>query len=116
MHKKCVSQYGVLVRDNIPSTTQEWKKTNMEGVSYVDTRSKNTLFRKLLVNFTLPEPTQDEPENDRPDPKDPELNIVQRRVKKWPLSKMETQFNKYKKKLDNMFVKKKKDSGFHWTL
>jgi hypothetical protein len=56
MHKKCVSQYGVLVRDNIPSTTQEWKKTNMEGVSYVDTRSKNTLFRKLLVNFTLPEP------------------------------------------------------------
>jgi hypothetical protein len=58
--RKFVSQCGVLVRDNIPITTQEWKKTKMEGVSYVDTRSKNTLFRKLLVNFTLPEPDKDD--------------------------------------------------------
>ena len=74
--RKFVSQCGVLVRDNIPITTQEWKKTKTEGVTYVDTRSKITLFRKLLVNFTLPEPTQGERENDRPDPEDPELNIV----------------------------------------
>ena len=111
--KKFVSQCGVIVRNTIPITTQEWKKpTNAEGVTYVDTRSKITLFRKLLVNFTLPKPTQDERENDRPDPEDPELNIVHRRVKKQALLKMATQFNSYKKKLDNMFVKQKKTPDF----
>ena len=76
--RKFVSQCGVLVRDTIPITTQEWKKpANAEGVTYVDTRSKIMLFTKLLVNFTLPEPTEAERENDRPDPEDPELNIVQ---------------------------------------
>ena len=105
--RKFLSQCGVLVRDTIPITTQEWKKPAKgdEGVTYVDTRSKIMLFRKLLVNFTLPEPTEAERENDRPDPEDPELNIVQRRVKKWVLKKMAVQFNGYKKKLDNMFVK-----------
>ncbi len=113
--KKFVSQCGVIVRDTIPITTQEWKKPAKgdEGVTYVDTRSKNLMFRKLLVNFILPEPTDSECENDRPDPEDPELIIVQRRVKKWALKKMAVQFNGYKKKLDNLFVKEKKTPDFN---
>ncbi|KAK1645650.1 hypothetical protein QYE76_063455 [Lolium multiflorum] len=71
------------------------------------------MFRKLLVNFILPEPTDSECENDRPDPEDPELNIIQRRVKKWALKKMAVQFNGYKKKLDNLFVKEKKTPDFN---
>ena len=110
--RKFVSQCGVLVRDSIPITTQEWKKTKTEGVTYVDKRSKITLFRKLLVNFTLPEPDEDDRNNDRLDPEDPELTIVQRRVKKWALSKMATQFNNYKKKLDRDFVQKEKTPVF----
>ncbi|KAK1653478.1 hypothetical protein QYE76_071283 [Lolium multiflorum] len=52
-------------------------------------------------------------ENNRPDPEDPELNSIQRRVKKWALKKMAMQFNDYKKKLDNFFVKKKKTPDFN---
>ncbi|KAK1646115.1 hypothetical protein QYE76_063920 [Lolium multiflorum] len=51
-------------------------------------------------------------ENDRPDPEDPELNSVRRRVKKWSLKKMAVQFNDYKKKLDSFFVKKGKTPDF----
>ncbi|KAK1697932.1 hypothetical protein QYE76_014629 [Lolium multiflorum] len=51
-------------------------------------------------------------DNKRPDPEDPELNSIQRRVKKWALKKMATQFNDYKKKLDNSFIKKKKTPDF----
>ncbi|KAK1603779.1 hypothetical protein QYE76_027452 [Lolium multiflorum] len=68
--------------------------------------------RKLLVNFIFPEPTDSDSENDRPDPEDPELNSVQRRVKKWALKKMAVQFNDYKKKLDSFFVKKGKTPDF----
>jgi hypothetical protein len=112
--KKFVSQCGVIVRDTIPITTQEWKKPAKadEGVTYVDTRSKNLMFRKLMVNFTFPEPADSDSDNKRPDPEDPELNSIQRRVKKWALKKMATQFNDYKKKLDNSFIKKKKTPDF----
>ncbi|KAK1677171.1 hypothetical protein QYE76_038019 [Lolium multiflorum] len=70
-------------------------------------------YMKLLVNFILPEPTEAERENDRPDPEDPELNIVQRRVERWALKKMATQFNSYKKKLDKDFVQQKKTPDFN---
>ncbi|KAK1629315.1 hypothetical protein QYE76_003630 [Lolium multiflorum] len=112
--KKFVSQCGVVVRDTVPITTQEWKKPvkGGEGVTYVDTRLKSVMFRKLLINFIFPEPTDSDSENDRPDPEDPELNSVQRRVKKWALKKMAVQFNDYKKKLDSFFVKKGKTPDF----
>jgi hypothetical protein len=71
------------------------------------------MFRKLMVNFTFPEPADSDSDNKRPDPEDPELNSIQRRVKKWALKKMATQFNDYKKKLDNSFVKKKKTPDFN---
>jgi hypothetical protein len=38
-----VRQCGVLVRDNIPFTIQEWKKTKTEVVSFVEKRFKNML-------------------------------------------------------------------------
>jgi hypothetical protein len=44
---------NMLVRDNIPITIREWKKTKMEPVSYVHKRFKNMLWKKLMVNFTL---------------------------------------------------------------
>jgi hypothetical protein len=45
------------------------------------------LWKKLMVNFTLPMPEVD------PNEEDPNLNIIERKVKKWTLSKMATQFN-----------------------
>ncbi|KAK1642686.1 hypothetical protein QYE76_060491 [Lolium multiflorum] len=75
-------------------------------------REKLTTSRKLMVNFTFPEPADSDSDNKRPDPEDPELNSIQRRVKKWALKKMATQFNDYKKKLDNSFIKKKKTPDF----
>jgi hypothetical protein len=51
---KFTRQCRVLVRDNIPITLQEWKKTKTEPVSYVRKRLKNILWKKLMVNFTLP--------------------------------------------------------------
>jgi hypothetical protein len=47
-------QCGVIVRDNVPITTQEWHKPKQDGVSYVDDRTKEMLWTKLMVNFTLP--------------------------------------------------------------
>jgi hypothetical protein len=44
----------VLVRDNIPITIREWKKIKTEPVNYVRKRLKNMLWKKLMVNFTLP--------------------------------------------------------------
>jgi hypothetical protein len=51
---KFTRQCRVLVRDNIPITLQECKKTKTEPVSYVRKRLKNILWKKLMVNFTLP--------------------------------------------------------------
>jgi hypothetical protein len=51
---KFTRQCRVLVRDNIPITIREWKKTKMEPVSYVRKKLKNMLWKKLMVNFTLP--------------------------------------------------------------
>jgi hypothetical protein len=51
---KFTRQYRVLVRDNIPITIQEWKKTKTEPISYVRKILKNMLWKKLMANFTLP--------------------------------------------------------------
>jgi hypothetical protein len=95
---KFTRQCRVLVRDNIPITIREWKKTNTEPISYVRKRLKNMLWKKLMVSFTLPEVLEvdqnevDQNEEDSDDD-DPHLNIIERKVKKWTLSKMALQFN-----------------------
>jgi hypothetical protein len=62
--KKIVRQCGVIVGDNIPITIQEWKETKTEPVSFVKKRFKNILWKKLMVNFTLPAPEVDPNEVD----------------------------------------------------
>jgi hypothetical protein len=42
---KFVIQCGVLIRDNIPITIREWKKTKTEPVSFVEKRFKNMLWK-----------------------------------------------------------------------
>ena len=89
---KFIRQCGVLVWDNIPITIREWKKTKTEPVKYVRNRLKNILWKKLMVNFTLPEaPEVDRTEVDRneedsneedSDDDDHHLNIIERKVKK----------------------------------
>jgi hypothetical protein len=68
---KFTRQCGVLVRNNIPITLREWKKTKTEPVKYVHKRLKNILWKKLMINFTLPEaPEVDRNEVD-PNEEDP---------------------------------------------
>ena len=51
---KFVHQCGVVVRDNVAISVQEWNKPKkLEGVSYVDNRSKDLLWDKLIAHFTL---------------------------------------------------------------
>jgi hypothetical protein len=53
---KFVNQCGVIVRDTIPITIQEWnepKKPHV-GASFVDKRFKKDLWKKLMANFILP--------------------------------------------------------------
>ena len=53
---KFVSQCGVLARDNIPITVQEWNepKKNRPGVIFLSDRAKGDLWNKLMTNFNLP--------------------------------------------------------------
>ena len=46
--KAFVSQCGVIVRDNIPITIREWNKPKVDGVTYVDDRSKEMLWNTLM--------------------------------------------------------------------
>ena len=51
-----VAQCGVLVRDKIPISIQQWLKPAKEDpeVSYVNDLQKNDLWTELKSNFTLP--------------------------------------------------------------
>ena len=57
-----VAQCGVLVRDKIPISIQQWFKPATEDpkVSYVNDMQKNDLWTELNSNFTLP--LEDDPE------------------------------------------------------
>ena len=84
-----VRQCGVIVRENIPINIQEWNKLKKdESASFVSNRLKEFLWTKLISFFTLPV-----------------LKIVSETekqnatVKKFALSKMMTQFNKFKNNL-----------------
>lgn len=55
---KFVHQCGVVVRDNVPISIQEWNEPkNLEGAmkpSWVSVRTKDVLWAKLIAKFTLP--------------------------------------------------------------
>jgi len=113
--QKFVKQCGVLVKDHIPITVQEWHKPNgdaAEGITYVGDVAKATLFKKVMVNFTLPTPEVDENEED------PTLILEQKKlalveeVKAFTLRKMAQQFTNWKKRLHLEFIKKDKTPDF----
>jgi hypothetical protein len=96
-----VNQCGVIVRDSIPISTREWNKPKVDGVSYVDQRSKDLLWDTLLSHFNLP-----------PDLTESKLS----KVKEWALKKMATQFQTFKKRLYNEYIKKKRTPTFTGPL
>jgi hypothetical protein len=93
-----------------------------ETVNYVQKRLKNMLWKKIMVNFTLPaapevdrnevDPNEEDPNEEDSDDVDRHLNIIERKVKKWNLSKMALQFNNWKKRLHKEFVDKEKTPVF----
>ena len=109
---KFIKQCRVVVREYVPITFQEWNKTNRPGGSFVGPVGKDNLWKRLKVNFILPEP---EVESDVEDPEQ-ELeirkNIIEEKVKKFALMKMAQQFCNWKKRLYNEFVKKDKTPDF----
>ena len=55
---KFVHQCGVVVRDNVPISIQEWNEPKkLEGdmkPDWVSVRTKDVLWAKLIAKFTLP--------------------------------------------------------------
>ena len=84
-----VAQCGVIVRDNVPINIQEWNKLKKdESASFVSDRLKEFLWTKLLSFFTLPVLETAS-----------EIEKLKAKVKKFALSKMAQQFNKFKNNL-----------------
>jgi hypothetical protein len=101
---KYVSQCGAIVRDNVPISYREWKvKENNPHV--VPDSVKILLWDEILKHFTLTEGV--------------ELAIM----KRWTLTKMATQFQKFKQQLDKDYIKKNRTLNWieypklkeHWT-
>jgi hypothetical protein len=100
-----IRQAGVLVRENLLITTQEWNKTKTSGESYVSQVEKETLWNKLMVNFTLPVGADEE-----------ERIAIEKRVRAWTFKRMATQFKDYKKRLNLVYVQKDKTPVFTGAL
>ena len=96
-----VAQCGVLVRDKIPISIQQWFKPATEDpeVSYVNDMQKNDLWTELKSNFTLP------PEDD------PEKPVIEPLIKSFALRKMADLFRNWKKDL-NRYVEKNETPEF----
>ena len=112
---KFVNQCGVIVRDTIPITVQEWNKPKKAdaGVSYVEDRSKEDLWNKLLANFNLPPDYNEFDADGNPIPGGRERRL---RVKEFALRKMAEAFRNYKKYLNAKYVVKKKTPVFEGLL
>ena len=102
---KFVHQCGVIVRDNVPISVQEWQKPKVEGVSYVDNRLKGVLWNKLIARFTLPVLGSEQ-----------QTKAMTEKVKHFALKKMAEHFNNYKNRLYRAYVKNKKAPDFTGTL
>ena len=95
------AQCGVLVRDKIPISIQQWYKPKEEDpeVPFVNDMQKDDLWTQLKANFTLP------PEED------PEEPVKEQLIKSCALKKMATLMRRWRKEL-NQFVKNKKTPEF----
>jgi hypothetical protein len=105
--KKFVKQCGVLVRDYIPITVQEWNWPSSGGVPYVGDVAKDKLFDRLMINFLLPRLDVNPDEEERANEE------LMQRVKKFALIKMAKAFKNWKKKLYLKFVKLDKTPDFN---
>jgi hypothetical protein len=86
--KKIVKQCGVLVRDYIPITIQEWNRPSSGGVPFVGDVAKDKLFDRLMINFLLPRPDVNTDEEERANEE------LLQRVKNFALIKMAEAFKK----------------------
>ena len=112
-----VNQCGVIVRDNLPITIQEWikpKNAGEEFTSYVDDDVKDGLWQKLIAYFIVP-PEYEEFEADGTTPIPGGLER-RKKVKEWALMKMAELFQNYKKKLYAKYVAKKITPEFTGAL
>ena len=111
--RKMVKQCGVLVRDYIPITVREWHRPKDSGVLYVSDEGKDRLWRKLMLNFTLPAPEVDSDEEDPDEAEKIARKNMEQKVKAWALKKMAELFKNWKKRLNNEFVEKNKTPDFN---
>ena len=105
--KMFVNQCGVIVRDHLAITIQEWnkpKKAGPEFTSYVSDDTKDNLWEKLISHFILP-PEYEEFEPDGTTPIEGGRERRER-VKQFALSKMAELFRRHKKELHTTFVAK----------
>jgi hypothetical protein len=87
--RKFVNQCGVVVRDKVLINIREWKeRKDAPMIPFVSNLEKQLMWDAITEHFTLPEGANVE------------------LVKSWVLKKMATQFQTWKKKLYNEFVKK----------
>ena len=95
--RKFMQHYRYLVRDRLLISAREWKqKINEPHVSFVSDLDKNLIWDDILQHFTLQA-------DDYDDINDDELKEL---VRKWPMKKMATQFQTWKKSLYTKYVKK----------
>ncbi|XP_073367561.1 uncharacterized protein [Aegilops tauschii subsp. strangulata] len=109
---KFINQCGVVVRDNVPITVQEWKEPKKArlGFSFVDKRTKKDCWRKLMEHFILP------PEYNKVDEFGNEVPGGRQRrrlVKEFALQKMGEAFRNFKKNLTLDYVNKGKTPDFN---
>ena len=101
---KWTRQCGVLVKDKLPISIQEWKepKTKRPGVTWVDDRAKKDLWESLMEHFTLPDYFTD---------------ADVQKVKDAALKKMAITFNTHKKTVwANYLANERKTPEFTGTL
>ena len=95
---KAIKQCGVIVRDCIPITIREWNRPNAGGIRYVGDGAKDILWKKLLVNFTLPTPEVDPDEPNAEEMVAQQKSVIEQKVKRWALKKMAELFKNWKKR------------------
>jgi len=115
---KFVKQCGVLVRDYVPITVQEWIKPSRPGVSYVGDAAKDNLWKMMKVNFIMPEPEPEvNSEGEEQVLDEVELNrrrvLIEEKVKQFALRKMAQQFCNWKKRLNIRYVILNKTPDFN---
>ena len=111
-YTKFINQCGVVVRDNVPITVQEWNepKKARVGFSFVHKRTKKDCWRKLMEHFILPLEFNkyDEEGNEIPGGRE-----RRRLVKEFALQKMAESFRNFKKNLARDYVSQNKTPDFN---